>query len=217
MSCNCQLVASRCRWPGRSFAPVGSAWLSASTHIRPTLGAKHFRSSMFSSASLRESRRLCVVLFLAAPPVVHHRPPAVPDPLAVPGPTAECAPSPIPSCNSQLQLATFPRSVDYRGLIWHLSPCRINTSKNLCRFYISLISGHLKSPIINTSVNFDFKPSRINTSKKHGGGWRSSRASGQGCESRAQRGISLSRHLFHLRGYLGIARQRRRSAPRAAW
>jgi hypothetical protein len=170
MSCNCQLVASRCRWPGRSFAPVGSAWLSASTHIRPTLGAKHFRSSMFSSASLRESRRLCVVLFLAAPPVVHHRPPAVPDPLAVPGPTAECAPSPIPSCNSQLQLATFPRSVDYRGLIWHLSPCRINTSKNLCRFYISLISGHLKSPIINTSTIFDFKLPRINTSRKTGGG-----------------------------------------------
>ena len=70
----------------------------------------------------------------------------------------------------QLQLAAFLRSVDYRGLRWHLSLFRINTSKNFCAFRISLISGHLKSPIINTSVNFDFKLSRINTSKKTGGG-----------------------------------------------
>jgi hypothetical protein len=75
-----------------------------------------------------------------------------------------------PSCNSQLQLAAFLRSADYRGLNWHLSPFRINTSKNLCAFCISLISGHLKSVIINTSVNFDLKPPRINTSKKQGGG-----------------------------------------------
>jgi hypothetical protein len=74
------------------------------------------------------------------------------------------------SCNTQLQLAAFPRSVDYRGLKWHLSPFRINTSKNLCTFCISLISGHLKSPIINTSKIFDFKPPIISTSKKTGGG-----------------------------------------------
>jgi len=70
----------------------------------------------------------------------------------------------------QLQLAAFLRSVDYRGLRWHLSLFRINTSKNFCAFRISLISGRLKSPIINTSVNFDFKFSRINTSTKTGGG-----------------------------------------------
>jgi len=69
----------------------------------------------------------------------------------------------------QLQLAAFLRSVDYRGLRWHLSLFRINTSKNFCAFRISLISGRLKSPIINTSVNFDFKFSRINTSTKTGG------------------------------------------------
>jgi hypothetical protein len=33
------------------------------------------------------------------------------------------------SCNTQLQLATFPRSVDYAGLKSNLSPFRINTSK----------------------------------------------------------------------------------------
>ena len=75
-----------------------------------------------------------------------------------------------PSCNSQLQVATIPRSVDYRGLKSDLSPFRINTSKNSCTFRISLISRELKSFRINTSVNFDFKSSRINTSKKTGGG-----------------------------------------------
>jgi hypothetical protein len=75
-----------------------------------------------------------------------------------------------PSCNSQLQLATFPRSVDYRGLNWNLSPFRINTSKKLCIFHISFISGHLKSSIINTSMKNASKSSIINTSKKHGGG-----------------------------------------------
>ena len=59
-----------------------------------------------------------------------------------------------------------------------LTPFKINTSKNLCTFCISLISGHLKSPIINTSVNFHFKLPRINTSRKSGGGG-SSRASDQ--------------------------------------
>ena len=52
------------------------------------------------------------------------------------------------SCNSQLQLATFPRSADYTGLKSNLSPFRINTSKNLCTFRISLISGHLKRDYI---------------------------------------------------------------------
>ena len=50
-----------------------------------------------------------------------------------------------------------------------LSPFKINTSENFRNFCISLICGRLKSPIINTSVNFDFKPSRINTSKKRVG------------------------------------------------
>ncbi len=48
----------------------------------------------------------------------------------------------------QLQLAAFLRSVDYRGLRWHLSLFRINTSKNFCAFRISLISGHLKRDYI---------------------------------------------------------------------
>jgi hypothetical protein len=74
------------------------------------------------------------------------------------------------SCNCELQLHTFPRSVDSRRLKWDLTSFRINTSKNLCTFCISLIGGQLKSPIINTSTNFDFKFSRINTSTKHGGG-----------------------------------------------
>jgi hypothetical protein len=47
---------------------------------------------------------------------------------------------------------------------------KINTSKNSCTFCISLIRGHLKSSIISTSVNFDFKPPIINTSEKTGGG-----------------------------------------------
>ena len=34
-----------------------------------------------------------------------------------------------PSCNSQLQLDAFPRSVDSRRLTLNLSPFRINTSK----------------------------------------------------------------------------------------
>ena len=75
-----------------------------------------------------------------------------------------------PSCNSQLQLAAFLRSADYRGLNWHLSPFRINTSKNLCAFCISLISGRLKSPIMNTSMKNDSNSSIINTSKKPGVG-----------------------------------------------
>jgi hypothetical protein len=70
----------------------------------------------------------------------------------------------------QLQLAAFLRSVDYRGLKWHLSSFRINTSKNLCRFCISLNYRDLKSPTINTSMKNDFKFSRINTSTKTGGG-----------------------------------------------
>ncbi len=77
------------------------------------------------------------------------------------------------SCNSQLQLATFPRSVDYAGLKSNLSPFRINTSKNSCIFYISLISGQLKSSIINTSMKNDFKFFIITTSEKTGG-WGSS-------------------------------------------
>jgi len=47
-----------------------------------------------------------------------------------PSPTVSCnfVTSAIPICN-KLQLAAFPRSVDYRGLKSHLSPFRINTSK----------------------------------------------------------------------------------------
>jgi hypothetical protein len=52
----------------------------------------------------------------------------------------------------------------------NLNPFRINTSKNSCTFCISLISGHLKSSTINTSVNFDSKLPIINTSEKTGGG-----------------------------------------------
>jgi hypothetical protein len=61
--------------------------------------------------------------------------------------------------------------------------CRINTSKNISLFCISLISNHLKptrintsgnkdlkSPRINTSGSKDLKSCRINTSKKRGRG-----------------------------------------------
>jgi hypothetical protein len=51
-----------------------------------------------------------------------------------------------------------------------LTPFKINTSKNSCTTCISLIHGHLNSPIINTSINFDFKLPIISTSKKTGGG-----------------------------------------------
>jgi hypothetical protein len=44
-------------------------------------------------------------------------------------PAAVGIPSRTPSCNSQLQLAAFLRSVDYRGLKSDLSPFKINTSK----------------------------------------------------------------------------------------
>jgi hypothetical protein len=71
----------------------------------------------------------------------------------------------------QLQLHAFLRSVDYGGLMWHLSPCRINTSKNSCTFCISLITRDLKSPIINTSMKNALNSSGINTSKKQAGGW----------------------------------------------
>jgi len=50
-----------------------------------------------------------------------------------------------------------------------LSPFKINTSKNFRGFCIWFISGHLKSSIINTSKKIDFKPPRINTSKKRQG------------------------------------------------
>jgi hypothetical protein len=101
-----------------------------------------------------------VISFLAVPPASRHRLPV----------GASDAESSTASCNTQLQLATFLRSVDYRGLMSSLTPFEINSSKNLRAFCISLISGHLKSPIINTSANFDFKLPRINTSKKMGGG-----------------------------------------------
>jgi hypothetical protein len=108
---------------------------------------------------------------------------------SVPSPAPDCNLLQVayPSCNSQSQLAAFPRSVDYGGLKWHLSPFKINTSKNVCTFRISLISGHLKSLVINTSVNFDFKPPIINTSKKQGGGGSSCNSScNWDFESRAQ-------------------------------
>ena len=103
--------------------------------------------------------------------------------------------SAIPSCNSQLQLHAFPRSVDYAGLKSHLTtfrintsgfscklgsvvykglaPCLtpfiINTSKNFRKFRISLISRHFNSTGISTSMFFAVIPPRINTSKKIGG------------------------------------------------
>jgi hypothetical protein len=82
-----------------------------------------------------------------------------------------CAASfPIPSCNTQLQLREFLRSVDSRRLKSDLSPFRINTSKNFCAFCIAHIRNGLKLPIINTSKKNDFNSSRINTSEKQGGG-----------------------------------------------
>jgi len=53
----------------------------------------------------------------------------------------------------------------------NISPFKINTSKNLRDFCISLIDGRLKSSVINTSMKNDFKPPIINTSKKRVGGW----------------------------------------------
>jgi len=50
-----------------------------------------------------------------------------------------------------------------------LTPFKINTSRNFRDFCIPLICGKLKSTRINTSMIFDFKPSRINTSTKTGG------------------------------------------------
>jgi hypothetical protein len=60
------------------------------------------------------------------------------------------------------------------------NPSRINTSANLSFFIKSLIMNDLKSirisvadnksPRINTSNTFGYKPLRINTSKKHPGG-----------------------------------------------
>ena len=97
-----------------------------------------------SSASLCGIQRLCVILFLAAPFTA--------------------------SCNCQLQLHEIPRSVDYGALIWHLSPFRINTSKNSRTFCILLIRGQLNSPIINTSAKKRSKSPGINTSEKTGGG-----------------------------------------------
>jgi len=131
------------------------------------------------------SRRLIVIL---------NSPSASPHRLALPRPrlrrptVTRTAPlSRAASCNSQLQLAAFLRSVDDRGLNWTLSPFRINTSKKLCTFCISLICGHLKSPIINTSVNFDFKLPIINTSKKSGGG-------GSSCNSSCNWGFTGHDH-----------------------
>jgi len=119
---------------------------------------------VFLRASLLSQRRCLpavagVISFLAVPPASRHRLPV----------GASDAESSTASCNTQLQLAAFPRSVDYAGLKSDLSPFRINTSKNSCTFRISLISGQLKSPIINTSANSGFKLFIINTSKKHGG------------------------------------------------
>ena len=141
---------------------------------------------------LRESPRslpLCVIF--SSPPSRPHRlpirrpwpPAAAVTPFAAIGGGSTCN----ASCNSQLQLAAFLRSVDDRGLNWTLSPFRINTSKKLCTFCISLICGHLKSPIINTSVNFDFKLPIINTSKKSGGG-------GSSCNSSCNWGFTGHDH-----------------------
>jgi len=63
----------------------------------------------------------------------------------------------------------------------NLSLFRINTSKNFRAFCILLISGRLKSFIINTSANLDLKLSRINTSKKTGGGGSAYLRSSGGC------------------------------------
>jgi len=70
----------------------------------------------------------------------------------------------------QLQLHEFPRSVDYGGLMWHLTPLRINTSKSFRTFRIALTTRDLKPPIINTSMKNALNSSRINTSKRQPGG-----------------------------------------------
>jgi hypothetical protein len=71
----------------------------------------------------------------------------------------------------QLQLHEFPRSVDCEALMRHLSPFKINTSKNFCTFRIALTTSDLKPPIINTSMKNGLKSPAINTSKKQAGGW----------------------------------------------
>jgi hypothetical protein len=70
----------------------------------------------------------------------------------------------------QLQLHAFLRSVDYGGLMWHLTPLRINTSKSFRTFRIALTTRDLKPPIINTSMKNALNSSRINTSKRQPGG-----------------------------------------------
>jgi len=114
-----------------------------------------------------------------------------------------------------LQLATFLRSVDYRGLKWHLSPFRINTSKILCTFCISLIYGHFKSPIINTSTKNDFMSPGINTSRKTGGGGSSCNSS---CNwefaARARRGESaVAQGRRSAVAEISLSRARRSAHP----
>ena len=50
-----------------------------------------------------------------------------------------------------------------------VTPFRINTSKKSRHLCIALILNDFNPTRINTSVIFRFKPSGINTSKKHGG------------------------------------------------
>jgi len=115
------------------------------------LCAKHLSSSVVLRESPR-SLRLCVIF--------------------APLPYSPCRPSTPCSCPGkppirtdrrcvqlqqklplQLQLHEFPRSVDYGGLMWDLTPFKINTSKNYCTFCIAFITNHFNSPRINTSKN----------------------------------------------------------------
>jgi hypothetical protein len=100
----------------------------------------------------------------------------VSSPLPLSYSSAACRPSRPrhirPSRIVELQFKALPeflRSVDYAGLMSHITPFRINTSKKSRQFRITLILNDFKSTRINTSVIFRVNPSRINTSKKQGG------------------------------------------------
>jgi len=138
---------------------VLSSRMSLSHQISSAAAAR----SMPSSANLRGSQRLCVIFFFGPSSAAHRRP----SPVWRHG--QRCRASRAASGN-KLQLRTFPGSVDFRGLMLHLSPFRINTSRNSRAFRIAFIANEFNSPRINTSKNLHPKSLRISTSKKHGGG-----------------------------------------------
>ena len=138
--------------------------------IRQLLASAVVSESLPSSAPARRggnlcgSQRLCVIFFFVPSSDANRRLPAA----------LRCGShrraSHTASCN-KLQLYEFLGSVDFRGLKWHLSPFRINTSKNYRTFRIALIANKFNSPRINTSTNLHSKSPRINTSKKEAGGY----------------------------------------------